>query len=399
MANAPISSDFRSFDLHAKDVRVDAELVWERMRAQPGLARSEALGGFYLISRYAELRQALVDHALFSSAQGIVVPDQGVRSMHIPAEVDPPAQRAYRAIMARHFTPDRVAKMAPRIRRIVTSLLDRITGETHVDFVDAFARPLPVHVSLALLGLPEGDAQRLDALVVALHEEVATGVRQGGADQLTAYVRDTLLARAPKVSSDDDTLVSDIICGAVDGRPLTLEEQVSMVRLILVGGFDSTAIALTTAVWWLAQRPEDLERLRAEPSLIDAFNEDVVRFASPATYLRRTVSRDVTFGGQDLAAGDRVVLAFGAANRDPAEFECPSQIRLDRKPNNHLGFGFGAHRCIGSWVAKAEMKIAIEEVLARYAGISLDPDQGVMMSSGLNQGIVRLPIILKPKGG
>ncbi len=399
MAGGPTPSDFRSFDVHAKDVRVDAEKIWAQLRECPGLARSEALGGFYLISRYADLKQALLDHAVFSSAQGIVVPDQGVRSMHIPAEVDPPAQRAYRAIMARHFTPDRVAKMAPHIREIVTALLNRIAGKTHVDFVDAFARPLPVHVSLTLLGLPDSDADRLDALVVALHEEVASGVRKGAADQLTAYVRDTLQARAPDASLDDDTLVSDIIRGIADGRPLTLDEQVSMVRLILVGGFDSTAIALATAVWWLAQRPQDLERLRADPSLIDAFNEDVVRFSSPATYLRRTVSRDVAFGGEQLNAGDRVVLAFGAANRDPAEFQCSEQVLLDRKPNNHLGFGFGAHRCIGSWVAKAEMRIAIEELLARYAGLSLDPDKNIAMSSGLNQGIVRLPIVLKPKGG
>jgi cytochrome P450 len=288
--------------------------------------------------------------------------------------------------------------MAPRVTELATMLLDRIAGQSRIDFVDAFARPLPVHVSLTLLGLPAGDADLLDGLVKALHEEVATGVRQGAADRLTTYVRETLIARAPAATADDDTLVSDIICGNIDGRALTLEEQISMVRLILIGGFDSTAIALATAAWWLAQYPNDFERLRSDPSLIDGFNEEVVRFASPATYLRRTVTRDADFAGTQLRQGDRVVLAFGSANRDPAEFACPETVMVDRKPNAHLGFGFGAHRCIGSWVAKAEMKIAIELLLARYSRIELDSSEDIAMSSGLNQGIIKLPLVLHPKG-
>lgn len=402
MADNPSAKQaFAAFDVHKKGVREGIEPEWARMRDLPELPHSDALGGFYIISRYNDLRQALLDCALFSSAQGITVPDQGVRSRHIPAEVDPPLQKEYRNLMARYFTPERVAAMAPRIRDLTRMLLDRIIHDAPVDFVDAFARPLPVHVSLSLLGLPPSDAALLDSLVIELHKEVATGVRTGAADKLTAYVRDTLVMRGPTATSEDDTLVSAILLGSVEGRPLTLDEQISMVRLILIGGFDSTAIALATAAWWLAQRPEDLERLRSEPELIDVFSEEVVRFASPATYLRRTVTRDVEFGGAPLRAGDRVVCSFGAANRDPAQFASPETIVLDRKPNNHLGFGFGAHRCIGSWVAKAEMRIAIEEISARYARIEPDPAGAVEMSAGLNQGIIKLPVVfrrLKPGG-
>jgi cytochrome P450 len=395
MADSVAADPFSHFNLHDKDVRVGVECLWAKMRERQQLPRSDALGGFYLISRYADLKKALLDPGLFSSARGITVPDQGVRSRHIPAETDPPLHKEYRNLMARHFGFDRVRKMEPRVRELVLMLLDRIAGSARIDFVDAFARPLPVHVSLTLLGLPDGDAELLDGLVKELHHEVATGIRTGAADKLTSYVRSSLLARGATASPADDSLVSAILCGSVAGRPLTLDEQVSMVRLVLIGGFDSTAIALATAIWWLAQHGEDADRLRATPALIDGFSEEIVRFASPATYLRRTVTRDVDFGGTQLHEGDHVVLGFGAANRDPTEFTCPETVVVDRNPNRHLGFGFGAHRCIGSLVAKLEMKIAIEEITARYARIELDPAAGVAFGSGLNQGIIALPVILQ----
>jgi cytochrome P450 len=392
MADSPDA--FSHFDLHAKDVREGSEYLWEKMREQAQLPHSEALGGFYLISRHADLKRALLDPELFSSAQGITVPDQGVRSRHIPAETDPPLHKEYRNLMARHFGFDRVKRMEARVRELALMLLERFAGESRVDFVDVFARPLPVHVSLALLGLPASDAELLDELVKELHREVATGVRTGAAVRLTTYVQETLVARRATASPADETLVSAILCGTLEGRPLTLEEQVSMVRLVLIGGFDSTAIALATAVWWLAQHPEDAERLRTKPALIDTFSEEIVRFSSPATYLRRTVTRDVEYCGTPLHAGERVVLAFGAANRDPVEFPRPETVVMDRNPNRHLGFGFGAHRCIGSLVAKLEMKVAVEEITARYERIELEPAARIAYSSGLNQGIIALPVVL-----
>lgn len=195
MADPASADSFSHFNLHDRGARAGAECIWAKMREQAQLPHSDALGGFHIISRYAELKKALLDPGLFSSAQGITVPDQGVRSRHIPAETDPPLHKEYRNLMARHFGFDRVRRMEPRIRELTSLLLDRTGGQSRVDFVDVFARPLPVHVSLALLGLPANDAELLDSLVRELHEEVATGLRTGAADKLTSYVRNTLLAR------------------------------------------------------------------------------------------------------------------------------------------------------------------------------------------------------------
>jgi cytochrome P450 len=382
------------FDLHAADARVGAETLWERMRASPALPHCARYGGFHLVTRFADLKTVLLNPALFSSAEGITLPAAAVRSAHIPAELDPPLQGEFRAILLRYFTPQSVRAMEAPVRALAHELLASFSGRSRVDFVEVFARPFPVHASVQLLGLPAEDAPMLDGLVVELHAEVATGIKRGAAAKLADYVERTLLTRKAQPQGPDDNVVAGILRGSVCGRPLTLAEQVSMVRLLLIGGFDSTAIALATAVWWLALHPHDAQRLRESPSLIDKASEEVVRFASPASYLRRTVTAPTELAGTRLQAGDQVLASFAAANRDPAEFARPDEIVLDRSPNPHLGFGAGVHRCIGSFFAKLEMRVMLEEMLKRYASIRIDESKPIRMSSGHNQGIIALPLIL-----
>ncbi|WP_336967493.1 cytochrome P450 [Sphingobium aromaticiconvertens] len=383
-------------DIHAPDAREGAETIWARMREADGLAFMPGYGGFHAVARHDDLMTALLDPRLFASGGGITVPaPDGVRSPHIPAEIDPPFHRSYRALLTPYLTPQKVREREPSVRRLVTGLLDGIGDDLRFDFVERVARPLPVLGTIDLLGLPVEDAMLLDGLVVELHEEVATGVRTGAAQKLTDYVEHVITRRQPQASDARADLLSSILLGTVDGRALTLDEQVSMIRLFLIGGFDTTAIALATAIWWLAEHPADIARLRADPALIDSMIEDVVRFASPSTYLRRTVTAPVELGGTQLQAGDQLLLAFGAANRDPVRFDRPDDIVLDRSPNPHLGFGAGHHRCVGSFFAKLEMRVAVQEILARYAHFRLDPDQPCRMGSGLNQGITFLPMVFE----
>jgi cytochrome P450 len=386
-------ADLSSYDIHARNARRDAECVWARLRAQPTLVHGEKYGGFYFAARFQDMKEVLLKHGIFSSGSGITLPEALNRSRHIPSELDPPAHRGYRAIMQQSLAAERVRSLEPAVRGIVLELLDGFKGRRRVEFFSSFARPLPIHVMLNFLHLPRDDGPMIDKLVVELHTEVATGVITGGGRKLTEYAERVVERREGSADSAGDDFVATVLRAEIDGRPLTRDEKVGMVRQVLIGAFDTVSLTISSGVWWLAQHPADAQRLRDSPSLLGTAAEEMVRFASASTYLRRTVTEDVDLGGTHLRPGDKVLLCFGAANRDPSAFTDPDKLIVDRKPNPHLGFGLGLHRCVGSHLAKLQLQIAITELLARYQEFSLDPEGSIELSSGLGQGIISLPLI------
>jgi cytochrome P450 len=388
--------DFAHYDIHAPDVRREAECFWRRLREHDGLAHGERYGGFYFAAKYRDMKEALLKHGLFCSGAGITLPEALNRSRHIPAETDPPMHKGYRAIMQRALAADKVEAMQTAVRAIVVELLDGFKGQRRVEFFGAFARPLPVYVMLHFLGLPREDGAMIDALVVELHTEVAIGKTTGGAQRLTDYAGTVIERRERCTGAQPDDFVASLLSGEVDGRPLTRDEQVNMVRQVLIGAFDTTSLTIAAGVWWLAQHPEDARRLRDDLSLMNSATEEMVRFASASTYLRRTVTQDANLGGTALRQGDKVLLCFGAANRDPGVFADPDRLMLDRSPINHLGFGLGLHRCVGSHLAKLQLQVALTELLKRHPQFSLDPHGTIRLSSGLGQGIISLPLTLDP---
>jgi cytochrome P450 len=223
-------------------------------------------------------------------------------------------------------------------------------------------------------------------------------VLTGAGDRLRAYSEEVLVRRRCDVTDPDSDMVASILLGKAFGRSLTPEEQMSMVRLILVGGFDTTSAALAAMMHWLTTHPGEAKRLRVEPRLIDSASEEIVRYSSPSTYLRREVMQDTELGGTKLRKGDSVLVAFGAANRDFAKFTDPDTVVPDRKPNPHVGFGAGHHRCIGSFIAKAQLRIALEEILARFGRFELDDSEPIEYISGLGQGMRTLPMVFHRSG-
>jgi len=384
------------YDIHAKDVRREAECFWARLREAPGLARGERYGGFWFAAKYQDMKEALLKHGIFASGSGITLPEARNRSRHIPAEIDPPLHKGYRAIMQRGLTVEKVNALQPAVEDIVRELFDGFRQHDRVEFFSAFARPLPVYVMLEFLGLPRADGAMIDALVVELHTEVATGKITGGAQRLTDYAGSVVERREQASGAPDDDFVATVLKGEVEGRPLTRDEKVNMIRQVLIGAFDTTSLTIASGVWWLAHHPEDAQRLRETPALMNFATEEIVRFASASTYLRRTVTQPASLGGTPLAPGDKVLLCFGAANRDPAVFSEPDRLILDRSPINHLGFGLGLHRCVGSHLAKLQLQAALSELLRRYRDFRLDPQGTIELSSGLGQGITALPLIFGP---
>jgi cytochrome P450 len=388
--------DFRNFDHRAEKHAEDAPCVWARMREAPGLAHSDRYGGFYVVTRYDDLYEAAVKCQVFSSAQGISFPDLDFDTRMVPAEADPPIHREYRALLTAFLTRERIAEMEPAIRQKARRLLDGFAGQSRIDFIESYARALPVLVSLELLGLPPEDGAKLDHLIEELHAQRGSEAAMAAAEALGRHLEATLVAHRERAREPGESILSSIVLGTVEGRPLRMDEQVSMVRLLLFGGFDTTSIALGATFRWLADHPEDAQRLREDPELVETAIEEFVRYASPATYLRRTVTEETTLGGQALHPGDRVLLSFAAANRDPTKFDTPDQVVIDRTPNHHLGFGAGVHRCIGFLVGKMMLRITLQEFLAWYHEFRLDPDGAIEWKSGENMGMVSLPLILGP---
>lgn len=400
MSQPPRNQSLADFDIHAKGAREAAEPLWEKMRALPGLYHSDDYGGYYVAARYADVLKVLMNPQIFGSSKGITLPPPtAMRSFHIPAEIDPPAHREYRALVTPFTTGDETRKYIPYMRAMVAQLLDGIATDAPVDFVRAFARPLPIMVTLHILGQPAEDAALLEKMVEDLHHAVATGVPNSAAADLTAYATRILQARKASAHDPNADIISSLLLGQAFDRPLNDEEQMSMVRLFLIGGFDTVSGALGAMMRWLASDPKAVAMLRAQPALIDAASEEIVRISSPSTYLRREVMEDTELGGQKLPKGSSVLIAFGAANLDPAQFACPHAVDPTRKPNRHLGFGAGHHRCIGSFIAKAQMRIAFEEIIARFDSFELADPDAIAYTTGLGQTISRLPMIFHRQKG
>lgn len=384
-----------TFDIHAPDARENAECVWALMRETKGLYRNEGYGGYYVASRFEDVMTVLMKPEIFGSSKGLTLPPPtAIRSYHIPAELDPPEHREYRALIAPLLTPAHARAIEPAIGERVGQLMNALPVGESFDFVRAFARPLPIMVALDILGLPQDDAAAIETMVDDLHHQIATGENKGAGKRLDEYVYSLIDARRPTVSDPEADIMSSILLGEAFGRALERHEQMSMIRLLMVGGFDTTSIAVATMMWWLATNPDQAERLRANPEGFDKASEEIVRFSSPSTYLRRELMQDFELAGTALKKGDSVLVAFGAANLDEAKFQCPMTIDPERKPNQHVGFGAGRHRCVGSFVAKAQMRVAFTMLLERFDGFRLDESQPIEYYSGLGQGIMKLPLIM-----
>ncbi|MCW2496735.1 cytochrome P450 [Jatrophihabitans sp.] len=391
--NDPTHCPFAGFDHNLPDHRATAETQWRGLRAEPGLPRSAAHGGFHILSRYEDVTAAALDWETFSSAQGIAIPDLHFNERLVPVEYDPPRLRAFRRIVMRFLTPTAVAQHEAAARDIARSLVDALPRAGRIDFVETFARPFPTGVALTVFGFPNSDADRLDKLINSAIGGRGDEAARAASEELEAYLTAFVTNRREHPVGSDNII--DAIVASSDDDLLSPAEQLSFVKLLLFGGFTTTTFALSSFIAWIAEHPQDRERLVHHPDLMRSAADEIVRYSSPGTYLGRTTMREVELAGTSLAAGSRVVLGYGSANRDPAQFDRPDELILDRSPNPHLGFGMGPHRCIGVHLAKLELTVAAETLLSALPAFRLDPEgEPIHWMSGETQGMTNLPLIL-----
>ena len=354
-----------SFDFDFHGTALDTIFQdYETMHNECPVSWSEHYGGFWTLTRMEDIRKAEHDWDTFSVAPSMILPSFGTDRPLIPLDIDPPELTAYRQILLPFFSPNRMDALLPRTHDIANELLDDVAGQDVFD-ASTYARMVPAMVFGEYCGFPMEDAARFDQWVedIVFARSDDESVARAAAEEVYQYFRALIAHRR---SEPGDDVLSALLQADNHGRKLDDDEMLDIVYLLFVAGLETTAGTIRVALWYLSQHPEALEALVADPALIPAATEEFLRALSPVQAMARTLKIDTTIGGVDMKAGERVVLAFGAANRDPEVFECPHDIQLDRASNPHISFGIGAHRCLGSNLARREVNVALEEFIRRH---------------------------------
>jgi hypothetical protein len=386
--------DFNPYD-HA--LHADPYPTYRVLRDEHPAYRNDRLG-FWVLSRYDDVLGALRAPSTFSSAGGITIDARGREFKPMMITMDPPRHTRLRNLVAKAFTPGRVAELEPRIRTIAAELLDAFATRGTADLVDEFAWPLPATVISELLGVPAADRASFRAwsgdLVRGAHTPDMAPAELGGAAmraamELYRYFGGLLAERraAPR-----DDLVSALIAAVVEGRALTEDELLGFCFLLLIAGHETTANLLGNALLALARHPDARAVLARDPSGLTTAVDEFLRYDAPVQGLARTVTQDVELHGRRLRAGEKVLLLFGAANRDERCFPEPDRLILGRRPNPHLAFGHGTHACLGALLAETEARVGLELLLARLPEYEV-VERGVeRLHSGPIRGLTRLPV-------
>jgi cytochrome P450 len=354
------------------------------------VAHSDAHGGYYLVAGYDEAATVLGDTQRFSSACPKSIP--GVQTLDMPPiDSDPPEQREYRRLLNRFFSKAGLARHEPAIRDIARSLVDRFAGQGRVEVVGDFAAPLTgMALCRVILNLSDSELMR-EAQELA--EKISIGNAPDAWSKLSGFLR--MLIRNHDPDGRDDVL-SAILSATVFDVPLTEDEKLGVVLVLFLGGLDTTKAAIACIVHHLTVNPGLEDRLRATDWTRTDLDE-FLRHDSVVTALARTVTVDTELGGQPLKAGDRLLVHYYAANHDPRKFESPDELDFGRGRNPHLAFGLGVHRCIGSNLARLQIRVALDELLSRVRNIRLADDSvQAQFVAGVSRHPVTLPVLFDP---
>jgi len=368
--------------------------------------------GFWVLTRYDDVAAVIRDTKTFSSEVGGSatierLPEDVLEARRNFLEFDPPKHGRYRRLISTSFTPGAVRRYEDWLRGLVSARLDGIAFGEEFDLLDELAAPIPIRVLGQLLGLPDEAMPRLielgDRLLVDTDPEIVGEAAYHGerpedrykpfgspwADELCALGRRFY---ADRRAAPRDDVLTRIAVAEIDGCPLSERDLDNMFALLIVAGNETTRQAIALGTLALAQHPVEYERVRADRSLVQSASEELLRYSSPVWFFRRTATTDVQLRGIEIAAGDRVTVWFAAANRDPDHYPDPHRFDVTRNPADSLTFGRGGpHHCLGAHLARLEVRVYLEELLARVARIELAGEPRRLRSNFTN-GLKRLPV-------
>lgn len=381
------------FDPQALSAIDDPYPIFEELRERHPVFHS-AERDLWVVSRYEDVRAVLSDAETFASGMG-TVPSGFVSAKPMMISQDPPYHTHLRSAVHHTFTPRRMRALEEFIRTTTRSLLDAIDPEAETDLFDALTDPLPVAVITELLGIGFEDRKQFSAYAGAvIHAVEGKGpTAEEGILWIYEYLEQVLPEREARPGDD---LVSRLLHPEPGEPRLNHDEVVGFCALLLMAGTETTTNALGNAFVLLHENPEVRSRLAKEPAGMARAVEEFLRFESPVPGLSRVATRDVEMHGVVIPKGARVHMAFAAANRDERAFRNASSLDPSRHPNAHLAFSMGIHFCLGASLARAEMRIAIDEMIGRFPNYRVIPDRWVRLRSDAARGFSFLPFVARP---
>jgi cytochrome P450 len=367
-----------SFDHHSAEFANEPNEILAGLRERCPVAWTEAHGGYWVVTNYDDLATIVRDDVTYSSQHDREGPKQGVMIPPIPnpsgiLEMDPPDFRTIRRALASYFSPSAIAGMRDEILDLTTRCIDDFIEEGQGDLIEQLASPVPAMLTVRLLGLP---LEEWHALADVFHRGAYlphTEENMGHIQEMLIGVYGQLL-NAVKQRRDEpkDDLISALANLRIDGELVPIEVAAGNLQLLAAGGIDTTTSLIGHTFVHLDRFPEDRQFLLDDPSRAKLACEELLRVYPPVPGMARTVTTDHEFGPQRLCRDDRVWFSWGSANRDSDVFDDPDDIRLDRFPNRHTSFGLGAHRCLGSNMARTVWEIVVGEVLSRLPDYRVD---------------------------
>jgi cytochrome P450 len=344
-------------------------------------------GGFWVLTKAEDIRAALQAPELFSSAATGIPAQPGRKEKLYPLELDPPEHRPHRQALAPFFAPKAVAAQADAVARVCAELLEPLVARGGCEFNADFAQPFPTTIFTAMLGLPNSESKQfVEWNSVLLHRHDDPPRRAAAGIEINTYLRALIDQRA---ADRQDDLVSKLLDTTIDGQPVSRETVQNFTFLLFVAGLDTVTAALSFAFRFLAEHPAHRQLLLDDAQLIPGAVEELLRVYSFVN-MGRTVVDDIEFAGVQMKSGDRVLTSTTLAALDPDEFDHPLTVDFRRRPNRHLAFGAGPHRCAGSHLAREELRTAISEFHLRIPHYQVVRVEEIRMHGGGSMGMDRL---------
>jgi cytochrome P450 len=372
--------------------------IQDELRQRCPIAHTHRFGGGWLPTRWEDVAAVAYDTERFSSRSIVmgnfrppreIAPIGGVP----PISSDPPFHHDARKLLLPAFTKTEVGKQEAATRSFCHALIDALDGQDVVDAARDYAQHIPVRVIAGMLGFPPEDGPQFREFV----EDALEGINRPPEERIARMSRlfDYLLAQVhDHLDNPRDDLTTYLINAELYGHKLEASHVVGTMALLLIAGIDTTWSAIGASLWHLARTPADRERLTADTAMLPTAIEEFLRAYAPVT-MARLVKDDMTWHGIDMKADDWILLSFPAANRDPDQFDRADEVVIDREVNRHSAFGLGIHRCVGSHLARMELRVALEVWLARIPEFSLADQAGVVWSTGQIRGPRVLPLRIR----